>query len=96
MLDRQAIRHSFESRPGQFLAVAITDGCISNVPATVVELRRVVDKGCDLILLHVGQRNNFTEAIEAINCPVHIIKNAADLIGLTLQIANERYQHPKN
>ena len=93
ILSPAAIRHAFETRPGRFLAIAVTDGCIGNVPAVVTELKRIVEADCDLALLHVGRPNAFTEAIRALHCPVHIVNNANDLIGLTLQIANDKYRH---
>ena len=87
-----AIRQTFESRPGPFLAVVITDGCISNARSAAAELKKVVRAGCDLVLLHVGGSNDFTKAVQEMRCPVHIVKSAKDLVGLTLSIAREEYQ----
>ena len=90
-LNPQVVRKAFESRPGSFLAVMITDGCLGNVPAAVNELRRVVDAGCDLALFHVGSPNAFTDAVADMGSMVHILKTADDLIGLTLRTARHAY-----
>ena len=89
----QAIRQTFESRPGPFLAVVITDGVLTNVRPAVAELRDVVGGGCDLALLHVGRSNEFTKAIRAMNRSVHIVEKVDDLVGLTLGLARKRYAH---
>jgi hypothetical protein len=91
-LSPDAIRRAFQNRPGSFLAIAITDGCLSNTTEAVSELRKVVESECDLVLLHVGQPNAFTKAVEEMNCPVHILNSARDLVGLSLRIAKERFQ----
>ena len=90
-LSAEAIRRTFEKRPGKFLAIAITDGCIRNVPAAAVELRKIADADCNLVLLHVGTPNDFTRAVREINGCVHIVNRAEDLIGLSLQITKEQY-----
>ena len=89
----EAIRQTFESRPGPFLAVVITDGVLSNARPAAAELRDVVGGGCDLALLHVGRSNEFTKAIRAMNRSVHIVEKADDLLGLTLGLARKRYAH---
>ena len=91
-LSPDALRRAFNSRPGNFLAIAITDGEIGNVAEAVSELRKVVESKCDLILLHVGQPNVFTKTVKEMNCPVHILNSSNDLVGLSLRIAKERFK----
>ncbi len=91
-LSPDALRRAFNNRPGSFLAIAITDGGLSNTPEAVSELRKVVESECDLILLHVGQPNAFTKAVKEMNCPVHLLNSANDLVGLSLRIAKERFK----
>jgi len=92
VLSPPAIQNAFLARPGKFLGIIITDGCIGNVPAVIAELKSVAQAGCDLVLLHVGPANDFTNAVKAMNCPVHILSSADNLVGLTLQIAKDKYQ----
>lgn len=86
-----AIRRAFESRPADFLTIMITDGCLANVPEAAGELERTVRAGCDLVLLHVGVPNAFTQAAEGMGGRVYIVQDARDLIGLSLQIAERTY-----
>lgn len=94
-LSPDAIRRAFQARPGSFLAIAITDGGLSNTAEAVSELKKVVESDCDLVLLHVGQPNAFTKAVEEMNCPVYILSSANDLVGLSLQIAKEGFKSSK-
>lgn len=90
-LSPEAIHRAFESRPDSFLMIAITDGSLGNTAEAVSELRKVVESDSDLALLHVGQTNEFTRAVEEVNCPVYILNSAHDLVGLSLRIAKERF-----
>ena len=40
----------------------------------------------------LGGATQFTKAIEEMNCPVHLLNSANDLVGLSLKIAKEKYQ----
>ena len=82
----QAVRRVLASRPATFLSVLITDGCLSNVPDVIAELKRLVAARCDVVLLHVGARNAFTQAVEKIGT-VHLVQTADDLVGLSLRVA---------
>jgi hypothetical protein len=93
-LSPDAIRHAFEKRPGRFLAIAITDGGLSNVQPAAAELKKIVDDHCALTLLHIGQPNDFTRAVGAMQCPVHVLQNAESLTDLTLRIAQDTYALP--
>ena len=88
----QAIRQAFDSRPGPFLAVAITDGCLSNVAAAAAELRGVVMAKCEFVLIHVGNPNKFTEVVQEMGGSVHIVQRAHELVGQTLGVARNRYR----
>jgi len=92
-LDTEAVRWAFISRPGRFLAIVITDGVLSNVVQAADEMRNIVADGCSLVLLHVGKPNAFTDAVKALGCPVHLITNVNDLVGLTLSVAEQQYAH---
>ena len=91
ILNPAAIRRAFDKIPSGFLAIIITDGGLGNTPAAVSELRKVVQSGCDLFLLHIGQENAFTKAINEMNCSVKVLNSAKDLVGLSLQIAKKRF-----
>lgn len=88
----QAIRQAFDSRPGSFLAVCITDGCISNVAAAATELRKVVVAKCEFVLIHVGDPNSFTKAVQEMGCPVHIVQAAQELVGQTLGVVRNSFR----
>jgi hypothetical protein len=91
-LDPDSVDRAFASRPAPFLAVMITDGCLANVAEAAAALERTVHAGCELVLLHVGTPNAFTEAIRTLGRPVHILESPLDLIGLSLRIARGTYR----
>ncbi len=91
-LNPVAVRQTFDARPGDCLFVVITDGCLGNVPAAVTELKRVLEAGSDLALLHVGEPNPFTEAVRGIGGQVHVVRAADELVGLCLDVAKSRYR----
>lgn len=95
VLSPEAIQRAFQTRPGRFLAIAITDGNLSNTSVAVSELRKLVQSGCQLVLLHIGGATQFTKAIEEMNCSVNILNSAKDLVGLSLRIAKERFKSSK-
>jgi hypothetical protein len=90
-LDTSAIRSARESSPGRLLAVAMTDGCLSNTPAALEELRRTIEAGHSLVLLHIGVPNAFTEGVRRMGGSVHILNHAHELVGLCLDLAKATY-----
>lgn len=95
-LDTSAIRGARESSPGRFLIVAMTDGCLSNPPAALEELRLAVEAGHSLVLLHIGAPNAFTEGARRLGGSVHILNHAEHLVGLCLDLAKANYGAQEN
>jgi hypothetical protein len=91
-LDTEVVHRVFQSRPGRFLAIAVTDGGLNNTAEAALELETVVESNCSLVLLHVGEPNAFTKTVEEMNCPVYILKSGKDLVGLSLRIAKENFE----
>ena len=89
VLSPEATHRALERLLGKFWAIAMTHGCIGNGPAVAMELRKTLDAGCELALLHVGQPNEFTEAVRKTGGHVHVIGNADALVGLSLGIAKD-------
>ena len=91
VLDPSEVRKAQDAAPGPFLLVAITDGCLGNTPQALHEFRRIGQAGHSLALLHIGAPNAFTEGVRKLGGTVHILQKAADLIGLSLDVARAHY-----
>lgn len=91
-LDISKLRAAFDSRPGEMLTVVMTDGDLGNTPQALEAFAQNVASGNHLVLLHIGNANAFTKGIQDLKCPVHILKDASQLVGLCLDLAKERYQ----
>lgn len=90
-LDVMKLREAFDTSPGEFLTVVITDGGLGNTPAALEGFEKIVKAGNHVVLLHIGQANPFTQGIEALGCPTHLLTKAEDLVGLCLDLAKSRY-----
>ena len=90
-LDVAKLREAFDTSPGEFLTVIITDGQLSNTVPAVQGFGEIVRAGNHVILLHIGRENEFTKGIRNLGCPVHLLEKAEDLVGLCLDLARDRY-----
>lgn len=90
-LDVAKLNEAHETRPGEFLAVVITDGGLGNTAEALAGFKKIVQAGNHLVLLHVGKANAFTKGIEDLGCPTHLLNRAEDLVGLCLDLAKSRY-----
>ena len=91
ILDLTKLNEAHETRPGEFLAVVITDGGLGNWADALGGFKKIVDAGNHVVLLHVGKANPFTEGIESLGCQTHLLNKAEDLVGLCLDLAKSRY-----
>jgi hypothetical protein len=91
-LDVRILRDAVATKPGRFLAAIITDGIIGNTPDVLKVFGEIVEGDDEVVLLHIGKPNAFTEGIRALGCPVHILNKADDLVGLCLDLAKEKYK----
>ena len=91
VLDVNTLRNAVATRPGRFLCIIITDGNLGNAADALKVFGEIAEGGDEIIQLHIGQPNAFTKGIETLGCPVHILKNADDLVGLCLDLAKEKY-----
>ena len=90
-LDVDTLRQAVADSPGKFLAIAMTDGGLKNTQEVIAELRRMLAAGHRLVHLHIGPANAFTKGVEELGCPVHLLKDANDLVGLCLDLAKSNY-----
>jgi hypothetical protein len=95
-LGTEALRRARESAPGRFLTVMVTDGGLGNTPEALEELRRTLQAGHDLVLLHVGAANAFTQGVQQLGGTVHLLHHAQDLVGLCLDLARANYRTPES
>jgi hypothetical protein len=91
MLNVSVLNQAVDSAPGEFLAVVMTDGAVRNTPDVLRSLEKLVRRGNRLVQFHIGGRNPFTQGIEELGCPVHIITKPQDLVGMCLDLARENY-----
>lgn len=90
-LSTEAIRLARESAPGRFVIIAITDGGLANTQPTLEELRRTMQAGNGVVLLHVGAPNAFTQGVKQLGGSVHILNQAEELVGMCLDVAKANY-----
>ena len=90
-LDPAAVRRAVSTSPGNFVCIAITDGVLQNTRAALAEMSGILEAGNDIVLLHVGPRNPFTAGVEKMGGQVHLLNQAADLVDLCLDLAENRF-----
>ena len=86
-----AIQSARGSAPGRFMTITMTDGSLSNTQQALEELRRTVESGNSVALLHIGAPNAFTEGVRRLGGAVHILNQAHELVGLCLDLAKTSY-----
>lgn len=90
VLNPKSLSNIFETRPGKFLAILITDGEVAHTEKLIPEFKQIVQSDCQLALFHIGKDTNLTIAMKKLGCPVWLLKDPKDLIGLSLQIAENK------
>jgi hypothetical protein len=90
-LDVDVLRGAVNTAPGKFLAIIMTDGVLGNVAPALRAMEDLVHRGNRLVQFHIGPPNPFTQGIERLGCPVHLITKPEDLVGMCLDLARESY-----
>jgi len=95
MVDVGVLRRALQSQPGPIVTLFITDGALGNTPLVIESLRGLHDRGKNLVLLHIGNGNAFTNGVQELGGQVHLIQRPTDLVGLCLDVAKDRYRSVK-
>lgn len=92
-LSTSVLREAYAARPGPLLTVVITDGGLGNTQPALDAFKEIVADGNHVVLLHIGPANAFTQGIQELGCPVHLLNDASELVGLCLDLAKDRYNN---
>jgi hypothetical protein len=90
VLDPKSLNNTFETRPGKFLAILVTDGQVAHTEKIIPEFKKIVSSDCQLAMFHIGDDTILSIAMKNLGCPVWLLKDPKDLIGLSLQVAKNK------
>jgi hypothetical protein len=90
-LDVRVLQEQVDAQSKDFVTLLMTDGEVANHPQVIEAFRKLIGSKRQVIQLHIGKRNRFTDDMMEIGAQVHVLSKASDLVDLCMDFARNTF-----
>jgi len=91
-LDANPLQNMVSKCRDRFLCLMVTDGQIRNADEVAATVGSMASHGHGFVLIQIGDRTPFSEAINQLGLPVHVISDHTELEGLCLEYTKHTWK----
>lgn len=90
-LDVRVLQEQVTAQSKNFVTLLMTDGEVTNHGQVIESFRRLIELKRQVIQLHIGKRNRFTDDMASVGAQVHVLNKAGDLVDLCMAFARATF-----